>query len=540
MWNVNRLEGSALASFVAILALAACGDSGSSATGGGGEASGGSANGGSTTDGGGNEGGNGGEAGQGGIGQGGMGGEGAQGGMGQGGMGGEGGAPPPDPNCTPVENGEIAEECGLFVNAAVAAGGRGSKLAPFNNLTEAAAAARPGTRIYVCLEPLTQPETVTTDVEIYGGMDCINFTWTAAERSLMAVCEPGLNGCANNITVPLTIDNAEVRLERFDIFAPNAIIAGESSIGVIAQFANLEIVDSSVTAGNGAAGAAGSNGMAGANGGNGVAGVGYMPLAIGAFSAGGVSTCGAGGGRGGGINLNDNVNPGLPAAGQPNQNNAGANATTPQVCVSGTAATTVGVNGSAGANGTGLGQISLSGYQGAAGQAGANGTSGAGGGGGGRLRVSGDPIVVVGGSGGAGGCGGMGATGGGAGGASFAIVSSSSAVSLVGSALSTGSAGAGGVGAIGGNGGMQGIGGAAGGWVLQGGGGNGYTGCAGGNGTPGGAGGASGAGAGGHSAGIAFFGNAPTLMNTPVTLGAAGVGPGTASDGLAETTLDFN
>jgi hypothetical protein len=29
-------------------------------------------------------------------------------------------------------------------------------------------------------------------------------------------------------------------------------------------------------------------------------------------------------------------------------------------------------------------------------------------------------------------------------------------------------------------------------------------------------------------------------MNTPVTLGAAGVGPGAASDGLAETTLDFN
>ena len=380
MWNVNRLEGSALASFVAILALAACGDSGSSATGGGGEASGGSANGGSTTDGGNNEGGNGGEAGQGGIGQGGMGGEGAQGGMAQGGMGGEGGAPPPDPNCTPVENGEIADECGLFVNAAVAAGGRGTKLAPFNNLTEAAAAAAPGTRIYVCLEPLTQPETVSTDVESYGGMECINFTWTAAERSLMAVCEPGLNGCANNITVPLTIDNAEVRLERFDIFAPNAIIAGESSIGVIAQFANLEIVDSSVTAGNGAAGSAGSNGMAGANGGNGVAGMGYSPIDFGEFSAGGVSSCGAGGGRGGWATgmLGD---PGSPVAGQPNQNNAGANATTPQVCAPGTTATTVGVNGAAGADGTGLGQISSSGYQGAAGQDGTNGTRGGGGGG---------------------------------------------------------------------------------------------------------------------------------------------------------------
>jgi hypothetical protein len=515
--------------------LWACGDSGSS-TGGNDE---GGAGGGSPT-----VGGAGGEGASGAMGSGATGagasGAGGDGAGGEGAMGGAGGGEPEPPNCEPVANGVIDASCGVFVKADAAPGGDGSKAAPFASLE--AATAGGASPIYVCLEPLTQPQHITNPAIVYGGVDCTNFSWTAAERSQIATCQPGVAGCASDITVPLTIEEVgTLTIERLDVFAPNAIVAGQSSIAIVAMEATITLRESTVVAGNGAPGAMGGSGLqgeAGANGANGVLnGNGSLLGPDGAASA-----CGVFGGDGGGYFILNGNDFSAPTQGGVAQGNAGLNGTlgmTTSACAGGGMGVTIGQVGPAGANAAGQGALSTSGYEGVAGSVGGVGAAGGGGGGGGSLRwiQAGVDPIASGGAGGAGGCGGLGGLGGGFGGSSFAILSLGSTLVFDAVSLQSALGADGAVGGAGGPGGAGGLGG-TGGYNFNGGI-NSATACSGGAGRPGGAGGPGGAGAGGHSAAIAHLGPAPNLSGATTSVGTAGVGPGSAADGLAVAALAF-
>jgi hypothetical protein len=428
----------------------------------------------------------------------------------------------------------------VFVKADAAPGGDGSKAAPFASIEEANAV--PG-NIYVCLEPLTQPQVIVNPATIYGGVDCTNFTWTAAERSQIATCQPGTAGCASDITIPLTIEEVgTVTLVRIDVFAPSAIVAGQSSIGIRSLEATVILRECDVVAGNGAPGAMGLNGTMGEAGGNGANGSDFTSAFAVYGPAGGLSTCGVAGGQGGGhaiINMFQLAN---PDPGEVAQGNAGLNGTigSPTVaCAGGGQGVTLGVAGLAGIDATGLGAITSAGYTGVPGGQGGLGSPGGGGGGGGSLRwiQAGPDTTATGGSGGAGGCGGLGGLGGGFGGSSFAILSLGTTFVFDDVSLQSAMGADGALGGAGGPGGSGGAGG-TGGYNFDGGI-NPATACSGGAGRPGGVGGAGGAGSGGHSAAIAHLGPAPNLAGTTTSVGTAGIGPGSASDGVAAPTLAF-
>jgi hypothetical protein len=430
----------------------------------------------------------------------------------------------------------------VFVKADAAPGGDGSKAAPFASLEEANVV--PG-NIYVCLEPLTQPQVIVNPATIYGGVDCTNFTWTAAERSQIATCQPGTAGCASDITIPLTIEEVgTVTLERIDVFAPSAIVAGQSSIGIRSLEATVILRECDVAASNGAPGAMGLNGAAGEAGANGEAGEQGASASL--FGpAGGASTCGVAGGAGG-FRSNSPTNPsGAPRAGNVDQGNAGVNGfrtftgvLNPN-CTHGGDGSTIGLPGAPGSPGVGLGAIATMGYVGVAGSVGSTGGHGGGAGGGGRLQFdyapsgssSGD-VYEEGGGGGAGGCGGLGGGPGGFGGSSFAILSLGTNFVFTNVLLqaASGADGAlGGPGGLGGAGGLGGVGSEA--SFLHA--------CDGGDGNSGAPGGPGGAGSGGHSAAIAHLGAAPDLTGATTSVGTAGIGPGSASDGVAAPTLAF-
>lgn len=534
---------------VACSLVAGCGDDGPVQTGGsGGENTGGGGEnvGGMDVGGAGAQGGEGGQGAQGGAGGGG--GEGGVGGAGGENTGGAGGGEP-QLACEPVQNGVIDDSCGVFVNAALADGGTGTKLAPFNNLTDAAASiAATGGSIYVCVEPLTTPQTISGAAEqlrVYGGMNCTTWTWTAMERSEISVCAPGVGGCAAELGLPLRIESATVRLERLNIVAPDAFLAGASSIGVVAHFSEVDVVESSVSAGWGQPGANGQDGLNGASGGAGEMGTATTTANEIGSASGGVSPCGVGGGLGGGV-AGLGFGSVLPTQGGVTQSNQGSNGNDNVACTPGGMGVSIGVDGANGLDGVGLGALSSAGYVGIAGQPGAAGANGGGGGGGGRRYYTNGSLnhMSKGGGGGAGGCGGQPGTAGGAGGSSFAILSSSSSITLDGATVSAEGGGDGGTRGAAGIGGSGGAGGAGGGNFFQPGTGGSLIilqgGCSGGAGRSGGAGGMGGAGAGGHAAGIAWIGIQPTVLSaTEFTVGPPGVGPSAASSGQSVQLLEF-
>jgi hypothetical protein len=471
-------------------------------------------------------------------------GAGGDGAGGEGATGGAGGREPEPPNCEPIANGVIDASCGVFVKAGAAPGGDGSKSAPFASLE--AATATGASPIYLCLEPLTEPQLVTNPTILYGGVDCANFSWTAAERSQIATCQPGVAGCASDITVPLRIEAVgAVSIERLDVYAPNAIVAGQSSIAIVAAMGStVTLRESSVFAGNGAPGAMGATGAPGDAGGAGEAG--QQAGAASLFGpAGGASSCGVAGGAGG-FRSNSPTNlSGAPRAGLVDQNNAGGNGfyTSTGVlnpnCTNGGDGATIGLPGAAGSPGMGLGTIAGGTYVGVVGFAGATGGPGGGGGGGGRLQFDfapfnsqGGDTFQEGGGGGAGGCGGLGGAPGGFGGSSFAIVSLGGTWSFVDVQLQAASGANGAVGGNGGPGGAGGLGGAGSEESF-------LFACDGGDGNAGAPGGPGGAGTGGHAAAIAYVGAAPNLTGATTSFGSAGVGPGSASDGVAADLLAF-
>lgn len=269
--------------------------------------------------------------------------------------------------------------------------------------------------------------------------------------------------------------SVETRIEGFEIHSADAVVSGESSVGIkiINCSENVIVRFNTLYAGSGAHGANGLQGAPGNPGSPGIAGGegSCDGPDIGPGGDGGNSSCAAQGGSGGdggaeGENDGDagNDSPGgafggaggafgeFATDGQPGQN---------------------GVAGSNGVNGTSNPQIvtlSATGdyltVNGNNGTAGSNGTGGGGGGGGGAQScfMCNDGAGNGGGGGGAGGCGALGGNGGTGGGGSFAIVIKNSNSIVDRNILNTdngGNGGNGGAGSPGGNGGSGGPGGSA-------------------------------------------------------------------------------
>lgn len=426
----------------------------------------------------------------------------------------------------PSEKPPLAK-CGIF--AAPGAGGDGSRSAPFGSLQMAIdAAAATGKPVYACAKTFAEPINVPSGVVVYGGLDCEKgWTWAAGQRTRVSPPAAATAAGASEIGARLGAGAGTTILADIDITAPDGVMAGVSSIALLAEDTGAELTRCTLTAGNGADGEPGLqladdialNGAEGAKG--------YDLCGAGATNPGPMGptqTCGANssiGGHGGdgGPASGPSLDGGKGGDGEP------AYSSTPAAGIGGAGQSTMscqpggqGANGTSGDSGegaSGTGTLSMSGYAGADGQDGTDGKPGQGGGGGGGAKgktalqcpgaAASDRPGATGGSGGSGGCGGSRGGGGKAGGSSIALASiSTKRITLGDVALTVGRGGNGGKGGDGQNGGSGGFG-------QNGGLGFGGTanGCHGGDGGNGGAGGPGGGGQGGHAVGIAYQGTAP-------------------------------
>jgi len=414
----------------------------------------------------------------------------------------------------------------------------------------------------VYLSAGTYPGVVTlaNNVDVYGGFSASWARSAATTGDNQSVAITGnLDGATGKyLTVKAT--SVTAKLTEVKIVGPNAVGAGASSYGVVAQASTLTLDHVIVNAGNGVAGSVGTAGgsasqaaaATGGTGGNGAEVVVSCDASTrGAGGPAGVNGAvgvNADGGMGGGGGTMDSGCPCAPFCicicdARPGDAGAGATLVQPGIygaggaggpfkasgCETGVSGTdglpgrVSDGNGGAAGNGS---QLVSSFWVGNTGAAGTLGLDGGGGGGGGGAAGCDDGIDAYGAGGGGGGAGGAKASapggGGGAGGGSFAVFAVSSVVTVTSSTITRGVGGNGGQGGQGGAGQPGGPGG-PGGLVHPGSG-------AAGNGGPGGHGGHSGGGGGGqggHS--FAFYGLNSTFNRTLVTTlgGTAGAG-GTA------------
>jgi hypothetical protein len=464
-----------------------------------------------------------------------------------------------DPMCVPSENASpVGENCGVFVSSSRGDDGHaGTPSAPVKTLARAVevatATAKP---VYACAEAFAEEVTLPVGSVLYGGLDCAN-EWRYVGATMKTSLAPEADVAAvSQITLVLSGGVAKTRIEDIAVTAPDATLAGGSSIAALVDGGSAEFVRCELTAGNGMPGATGetpsesvgpsdSNNLAirgkdgaaacqgDANGNPGGAGAANMVCmtAVGGTGGVGKETLGEAGTDGQPV---PNPNPdgwGLGGAG------AGA-----AQCKRGDD----GLLGADGASGVGAststpGMLSSAGFVGAEGVAGTDGTPGQGGGGGGGAKGKAGCNGASGGGGGAGGCGGRGGRGGQGGGPSIALASVGANVLLQDVKLLTGNGGDGGEGGEGQNGAIGGFGG---------GGGLGTSGtlaaCAGGQGGQGGFGGKGGGGRGGPSVGIAFTGPAPVREGGSIKLGTPGKGgtgadaAGMGADGAAAETMEMS
>ncbi|KYG11454.1 hypothetical protein BE21_57395 [Sorangium cellulosum] len=362
---------------------------------------------------------------------------------------GSGGGTPP--SCVPSENAEaVGDACGVFVSASGSDDGTGTKADPVKTLrvAMARAAAEQGSAVYACAEEFTEAAEVPAGMSIFGGLDCAK-GWRWIGETAKTVVAPGEEA----IALKVMQGEGTVRIEDVSVYAANARTPGASSIAVLVDGAEAELVRCELVAGNGAAGAEGedapsempaqaSPGNAGANACSDLNGDQVPDLAI-PGGAQVVNACGGDpsiGGRGGDGNVTNGGGGDIGQVGIEGQSGAGEPATTGSNWSCGvTPGDASKGGGNAGANGSsgefgkaarGTGTLSSSGYAGVSGEAGKVGKPGQGGGGGGGAKggVTICPGAVQGagasgGSGGAGGCGGLPGQGGGAGGASIALAS---------------------------------------------------------------------------------------------------------------------
>lgn len=472
---------------------------------------------------------------------------------------GTGGALPSDCQGDPTKDPSIVrDDCGLFVDAATATNGDGTKAAPFKTLGEAIA--KGAARIFVCAGDYTETATLEIGggVELYGAFGACpgagDWTWSADARA-------SLSGAANKPVMRFSSGTAASALRGFNITAANATDPGASSIGVVADGAELVLEDVTITAGDGARGADGvlpsGDAMAGIPG---VAGSATDACALqptggspGATMCDGVESKGGDGGVGGLVPSNNGM-PGVD--GSPMDDLGGKGGAVDLM----TGVCAVGQNGHDGApgdpgkGGVDKGTLTSNGVAGGNGEDGMAGSPAQGGGGGGGAKAglfckNGVNTIAgpgaSGGGGGSGGCGGKGGQGGKAGGSSIAVVSLNAKLTLKNVTLQAGKGGDGGNGSSGKAGALGGGGGAGG---MSSGLSGSKPGCKGGDGGQGGDGGFGGGARGGHSTGIAYTGDAPPVgEDVTSNAGTAGIGgtsnpamPTDGSPGTAAVTIDFN
>ncbi|HTN84080.1 MAG TPA: PGRS family protein [Sorangium sp.] len=444
--------------------------------------------------------------------------------------------------CVPSEiKGAVDDACGVFVASTGKDGNTGSRAEPVATLAEALRrAGDKGTGVYACAETFEEAIELPVGVKLFGGLDCAN-GWRWIGETAKTVVAPAEEA----IALKVMRGEGTARIEDVSAQAADAQTPGASSITVLVDGAEAELVRCELVAGNGADGAEGEDApsevLAQAPAGNdGTDACSDLDMSGGPDQTlpGGAqveNACGGAlsiGGEGGAGRVN---NGGAGEVGEPGALGAagsGEPAAGDWSCAaSGTGQG--GDNGSAGDAGlaaSGLGTLSSSGYAGVSGGAGGVGKPGQGGGGGGGAK-GGAAICpgampgagASGGSGGPGGCGGLPGQGGGAGGASIALASVEGKVTLTDCVLKAGNGGKGGAGGDLQPGGAGGVGGVGGMGV-----GGSKNACAGGQGGQGGNGGPGGGGLGGPSLAIAYRGEAvkqegqTTLM--PGTAGAGGPG----------------
>lgn len=460
----------------------------------------------------------------------------------EGGQGGSGGGPIPGCEDSPAENPQvISDSCAVFVSAAADAGGDGTKGKPFRTIGEALGAAG-SKRVLVCGAQTFDESVAVESAELWGGFLCEDgWSYQGSTEDKRSVLAPGDAG-----SIPLTVTGTST-VAGFKVVAPAGADEGQSSIAaVVGETGNVGILDTELSALEGASGVAGeapslaeAKASPGSEGGNACSEAGQVDGGASAPNA--MCSTSIGGNGGNGL-----VGAGAPGTlGAPAGANNGGAGDVGAGCDDGTKGDN-GQEGDAGSAGASVGNLSLSGYTGAPGGEGGLGAVAQGGGGGGGAKggliCSGGTVSgpgASGGSGGPGGCGGVGGKGGGAGGSSIALVSLGAAVSLTNVRLSAADGGDGGAGALG-QGGQPGGDGADGGDAT---GGIDGPGCRGGNGGKGGNGGRGGGGRGGHSLGIATIGEAPTMtevtFSTATTAAPGGDGGNAGAEGVFGNCWSF-
>jgi hypothetical protein len=425
----------------------------------------------------------------------------------------------------------IDEDAGIFVAPNGKPGASGTRTDPVGSITDALPKLDGPKgripRIYVCAGDYSENISVSTTVDIFGGLDCASWAPDAPKPKFTAKA-PG--DFALKITGSKNISITDIS------FAAQA--AGQTAANSIAAFvseasgnvrltrvdlAALEGANGATPAAPGADGAVVAGDLDGNNGGNPTTDKGGTEKVC--TCVGGKTSTGGKGGDNGfpGENGKVAIVPAMPATatgaggavGACNPSGTGADGSTARGGNDGVAAAEVG-------------DLVSGGWTPAAGGRGQDGVAGQGGGGGAGLGGAG------GGSGSCGGCPGLGGEGGRGGGASVALlVFSSPNLSLSSATLSSKKAGDGGNGIGGGNGIAGGTPGAA----------ANANACNGGKGGTGGNGGAGAGGAGGVSVGILYKGPKPAsegVTFTGGTKGAPGGGPGKPGpDGQAGQELEI-
>lgn len=433
----------------------------------------------------------------------------------------------PPPVMSVPSDDQVTDGYGVFVAPHGVAGAEGTRAQPLGSITEAIAKAAPqAKRVYVCTGTYKESVVLVNAVSVVGGLDCTG-TWkmtTGGRSRIEANASPALR--ASDIT-------NDTSLIGFTVVAPAGTEANRSSFGLIARNAkHLKIVSSTITAGNGMAGAPG---VAGAgpvegstvNGSNGTASVGaYIPTlgvegGVKGYPScsggmGGVSACGGGaggsGGAGGVYECVTNAGPPVTRSWTVMEYTYQLKTyvLTPAPAQIPANQGSVGSDGARGTNGTDMGVLTEDGYTTADGTKGGDGGPGFGGAGGSggaapSTVCSADTVYKpgCGAGGGAGGCGAFAGTSGTGGGASVAAsVFDSEGLVFDAVQLQAGTGGDGGAGSFGTlptSGGLPGA-------ML-----NGAP--TGGLGGRGGIAGTSGSGGGGPSFGLAYVGAEPTLVN---------------------------
>jgi hypothetical protein len=433
--------------------------------------------------------------------------------------------PPHDESCV------IDDAFGIFVSPAGSDANPGSKTASVRSVGHgmdlAKAAAK---RVYICAGSYPEQLVVGTSrdgVNVYGALDCVTWTYSAANKVVVAPAQAGYALEIQGLQTGVTFEDIE-----FD--AQSAANGGESSIAVFATGSqNVALHRATIVAGNGTDGMPGPpqgpsdwygippnyselNGMSAGD-------AGGAPSTTCTCPDQASSTGGAGGGP---------MNIPTPSAGQPSYGDAGAAGMNATQCNSRGG----GSNGGdapapvADTPSTSFGACSATGWTPGVGASGANGKPGQGGGGGGNGTLSNGS----GGAGACGGCGGWGGRGGAGGGSSVALLSYQSTVTLLSGLLTAGAGGNGGAGGAAEAGQAGGI---------MGGNGN-LGGCPGGAGGAGAGGNGGQGGPGGLSLGIGYVGTPPTTdgavvtqasTHPGITIGAAGAGGAGGSRGASAT-----